>query len=61
MPPKHALSTEKFPFQRSLGLEDVALHQASCRTQDLILKLNALHSIVTMDGTTEMASCSIPL
>ena len=50
MPPKHILDTEKNPFRSRLGFEDVALHQASCRTQDLILKLNALHSFVTMDG-----------
>ena len=50
MPPKHVLSTEKNPFRSRLGFDDVALHQASCRTQDLILKLNASHSFVTVDG-----------
>lgn len=50
MIPKHALTTETFPFRSSLDFEDVALHQASCGTQDLILKLNALHTFVTVDG-----------
>lgn len=46
---KH-FSTEKVPCRSSLDFNDVALHQASCRTQDLILKLKALHRFVTMDG-----------